>query len=122
MTSQSTSGKCHGGPVRTQKSQERKLESIFFFVFSFIYFIFACTLLQRAGDDSPVAVGGLLTSLLGLPGSRTRGLSSCDAWLCRPAACGIFSDQGLDPHPLHWQADSYPLDPQESPHVHLQRC
>ena len=25
------------------------------------------------------------------------------------AACGIFSDQGLNPCPLHWQADSYPL-------------
>ena len=26
------------------------------------------------------------------------------------SACGIFLDQGLDPHPLHWQADSQPLD------------
>ena len=24
-------------------------------------------------------------------------------------ACGIFLDQGSDPCPLHWQADSYPL-------------
>ena len=22
--------------------------------------------------------------------------------------CGIFPDQGLNPYPLHWQADSYP--------------
>ena len=25
------------------------------------------------------------------------------------AACGIFPDQGLNPRPLHWQADSNPL-------------
>ena len=26
--------------------------------------------------------------------------------LHRPAACGIFLDQGSNPCPLHWQADS----------------
>ena len=26
--------------------------------------------------------------------------------LCCPVACGIFLDQGLNPCPLHWQADS----------------
>ena len=30
------------------------------------------------------------------------------------AACGIFSNQGLNPCPLHWQADSQPLSHQES--------
>ena len=25
-----------------------------------------------------------------------------------PAACGIFSDQGLNPCPLHWWVDAYP--------------
>ena len=25
------------------------------------------------------------------------------------AACGIFPDQGSNPCPLHWQADSQPL-------------
>ena len=30
-------------------------------------------------------------------------------------ACGTFSDQGLNPCPLLWQADSYPLYHQESP-------
>ena len=32
------------------------------------------------------------------------------------AACGIFPDQGLNPCPLHWQADSQPLSHQGSPH------
>ena len=31
------------------------------------------------------------------------------------AACGIFTDQGLNPCPLHWQADSQPLSHQGSP-------
>ena len=33
----------------------------------------------------------------------------------RSAACGIFPDQGLNPCPLHWQADSQPLRHQGSP-------
>ena len=36
------------------------------------------------------------------------GLSCCKA-------CGIFPDQGLNPCPLHWQADSSPLHHQGSP-------
>ena len=31
------------------------------------------------------------------------------------AACGIFPDQGSNPCPLHWQADSQPLRHQERP-------
>ena len=38
-----------------------------------------------------------------------RGLSCSEA-------CGIFPDQGLNLCPLHWQADSYPLHHQGSPH------
>ena len=33
----------------------------------------------------------------------------------RPAACGILPDQGLNPYPLHWQADFQPLCHQGSP-------
>ena len=33
------------------------------------------------------------------------------------AACGIFPDQGSNPYPLHWQADSQPLRHQGSPPV-----
>ena len=32
------------------------------------------------------------------------------------AARGIFPDQGLNSHPLHWEADSLPLDHRGSPH------
>ena len=31
------------------------------------------------------------------------------------AVCGIFLDQGSNPCPLHWQADSLPLSHQGSP-------
>ena len=34
-------------------------------------------------------------------------------------ACGIFPDQGSNPCPLHWQADSQPLGHQGSPHTIL---
>ena len=44
------------------------------------------------------------------------GLGSCGArGLSCSVACGIFMDQGLNPGPLHWQADSYPLYHQGSP-------
>ena len=36
-----------------------------------------------------------------------------------PRACGIFLDQGSNPCPLHWQADSYPLEQQGSPLLFL---
>ena len=35
------------------------------------------------------------------------GFSSC-------SSCGIVPDQGSNPHPLHWWADSEPLDHQGS--------
>ena len=57
---------------------------------------------------SPVAEHGAL-------GSRTsvavvHGLSCPMTW-------GIFQDQGLNPCPLHWRADSYPQDHRGSPKV-----
>ena len=44
-------------------------------------------------------------------GALEPGLSHCTC----PVACGIFPDQGSNPHPLHWKADSLPLDHQGSP-------
>ena len=39
-----------------------------------------------------------------------------------PMACGIVPDQGSNPCPLHWQADSSPLEHQGSPHSYNSRC
>ena len=38
--------------------------------------------------------------------SLERGLSGCDPELCCPTACGVFLDQGSNPWPLPWQAES----------------
>ena len=53
--------------------------------------------------------------------SHYRGLSRCTGSVivahgpsCS-AACGILPDQGSNPCPLHWQADSQPLRHQGSP-------
>ena len=64
----------------------------------------------------------------GVQASHCGGFYCCGAWSPRraglivveyglnyPKACRIFSDQGSNPCPLHWQVDSYPLDQQGSP-------
>ena len=43
------------------------------------------------------------------------GLGSCGTWLKCPIASEIFLEQGSNPCPLHWQADSLPLVHQGSP-------
>ena len=58
--------------------------------------------------------------LLWSTGSRHIGFRSCGVqgrvWgLTCSTACGIFLDQGSNPHLLHWQSDSYPLHHQGSP-------
>ena len=40
-------------------------------------------------------------------------------WLSCSAACGIFLDQGLNTHLLHWQVDSLPLNQQGRPNQRL---
>ena len=44
----------------------------------------------------------------------SRGSVGVGHGLSCPVACGIFLDQGSNPCPLHWQADSQPLDQQGS--------
>ena len=55
----------------------------------------------------------------GLPllstGSRRAGPAIVAHGPSCPAACGILPDQGPNPRPLHWQADSQPLHHQGSP-------
>ena len=76
-----------------------------------------------------VEVLGLLIAAAPLPlstGAGQAGFSSCGPkapWLqtpeprfcsCDPGARGIFLDQGLNPWPLRWQVDYYPVTPGES--------
>ena len=53
--------------------------------------------------------------LLWSTGSRCAGSAIVAHGPNCSAACGIFPDQGSNPCPLHWQADSQPLRHQGSP-------
>ena len=55
--------------------------------------------------------------LLRSTGSRRAGSVAVAHGPSCSAACGIFPDQGSNPCPLHWQADSQPLRHQGSPLV-----
>ena len=46
---------------------------------------------------------------------QSTGLQVVVLELSCPSACGIFLDQGWNPHLLPWQVDSLPLGQQESP-------
>ena len=74
------------------------------------------------GERGPlfIAVAGLSLSwplLLWSTGSRRAGSVVVAHGPSCSAACGIFPDQGSNPCPLHWQADSQPLCHQGSPHL-----
>ena len=65
-----------------------------------------------------IAVRGPLTiaaSLVAEHRPRCAGSAIVAHGPSRSAACGIFLDQGSNPCPLHWQADSQPLRHQGSP-------
>ena len=53
--------------------------------------------------------------LLRSTGSRRAGSVLVAHGPSRSVACGIFPNQGSNPCPLHWQADSQPLRHQGSP-------
>ena len=55
--------------------------------------------------------------LLRSTGSRRAGSAIVAHGPSRSVACGILPDQGSNPCPLHWQADSQPLRHQGSPRV-----
>ena len=111
------------------------LISLFFFliliiVYLFIYF-WLCWVFVSVRGLSPLVASG------GHSSSRCAGLSLSQPLLSRStgsgragsivvahgpsrsAACGILPDQGSNPCPLHWQADSQPLRHQESPCPYL---
>ena len=95
----------------------------------FIYF-WLCWVFVSVRGLSPVAASdghsssrcvGLSLSpplLLQGTGSRRAGSVVVAHGPSCSAACGIFPDQGSNPCPLHWQADSQPLRHQGSPRTH----
>ena len=100
----------------------------FFFknFYLFIYF-WLCWVFVSVRGPSPVAASGGHSSsrcaglslsrplLLWSTGSRRAGSAAVAHGPSGSAACGIFPDQGMNPCPLHWQADSQPLRHQGSP-------
>ena len=89
----------------------------FFNLFIYIYF-WLCWVFVSVRGLSPVAASGGHSSsrcaglspsrplLLRSTGSRHAGSVVVAHGLSCSAACGIFPDQGSNPCPLHWQADS----------------
>ena len=76
------------------------------------------SLVVASGGHSSSRCAGLSLSrplLLRSTGSRHAGSVVVAHGPSRSAACGILPDQGSNPCPLHWQADSQPLRHQGSP-------
>ena len=75
------------------------------------------SLVVASGDHSSSRCAGLSLSqplLLRSTGSKRAGSVIVAHRPSCSAACGIFPDQGSNPCPLHWQADSQPLRHQGS--------
>ena len=103
----------------------------FFFKVRFLLFIYlwlcwvfvsvwGLSLVVASGGHSSSRCVGLSLSrplLLRSTGSRHAGSVIVAHGPSCSAACGIFPDQGLNPCPLHCQADSQPLRHQGSPGV-----
>ena len=76
------------------------------------------SLVAVSRDHSSSRCAGLSLSrplLLRSTGSRRAGSVVVAHGPSCSGACGIFPDQGSNPCPLHWQADSQPLRHQGSP-------
>ena len=106
----------------------------YLFIYLFIYYFWLCcvfvsvrglSLVGASGGHSSSRCAGLSLSrplLLRSAGSRRAGSVVVAHGPSCSAACGIFPDQGTNPCPLHWQADSQPLRHQGSPELLLFNC
>ena len=103
-------------------------KAFFFKFFNFIYIYFwlcwvfvsvrGLSLVAASGRHSSLRCAGLSLSrplLLRSTGSRRAGSVAVAHRPSCSMACGILPDQGSNPCPLHWQADSQPLHHQGSP-------
>ena len=80
------------------------------------------SLVAASGGHSSSRCAGLSLSrplLLQSTGSRRAGSVIVAHGPSCSAACGIIPDQGSNPRPLHWQADSQPLRHQGSPQIYF---
>ena len=104
----------------------KELLTYLFFYFIYLFFWLCWVFVYVRGLPLVVASGGHSSSrctglslsrplLLRGTGSRQAGSVVVAHGPSCSAACGIFPDQGSNPCPLHWQADSQPLRHQGSP-------
>ena len=102
------------------------LKQFLYFYYLFIYFWLCWVFVSVQGLSLVAASGGHSSSwctglslsrplLLRSTSSRHAGSVVVAHGPSCSAACGIFPDQGSNPCPLHWQADSQPLRHQGSP-------
>ena len=89
---------------------------IYLFIYLWLCWVFVSvrglSLVTASGGHSSSRCAGLSLSrplLLRSAGSRRAGSVVVAHGPSCSVACGIFPDQGLNPCPLHWQADSQPL-------------
>ena len=110
-----------------------KLYTFFFLLYLFIYFwlcwvfvsVQGLSLVAASGGRSSLRCAGFSLSrslLLRSTGSRHAGSVVVAHGPSCSAACGILPDQGSNPCPLHWQADSQPLRHQGSPQIVYFKC
>ena len=116
-------------PFLPQVFQKCEEEGTFFFLINlFIYFWLCWVFVSVRGLSPVVASGGHSSSrcsglslsrplLLWSIGSRRAGSVIVAHGPSCSAACGIFPDQGSNPCPLRWQADSQPLYHKGSPEI-----
>ena len=100
----------------------------FVFIYLFIFYFWLCwvfisvrglSLVAASGGHSSSRCAGLSLSRplpLRSTGSRRAGSVVVAHGLSCSAACGIFPDQGSNPCPLHWQADSQHCATREALH------
>ena len=113
-------------PLRHQGSPFFFLIFIYLFIYLWPCWVFVSvrglSLVAASGGHSLLRCAGLSPSrplLLGSTGSRRAGSVIVAHGPSCSAARGILPDQGSNPCPLHWQADSQPLRHQGSPVLHF---
>ena len=101
----------------------------YLFIYLWLCWVFVSvrglSLVAASGGHSSSRCAGLSLSRplsLRSTGSRRAGSVIVAHGPSCSAACGIFPDQGSNPCPLHWQADSQPLCHQGSPDHMLLRA
>ena len=103
----------------------------YLFIYLLLFFFWLCWVFVSVRGLSLVAASGghssswcmglslLQPLLLWSTGSRCAGSVVVAHGPSCSAACGIFQDQGSNPCPLPWQADSQPLRHRGSPYLHF---